>query len=147
MTVAVQTTGEIIASHQIKFDELFAINDVTFSYLVGFYAEDIKVDCRKLYCVTYRPGSISYSESFNRDIAQMEVLSRKNRFMRTHHIPVFDQDMLCPIRKGLKGRMWNQLNAFFSIAREYGFPRTYILYLIAKQSVECRIGNLFLSNR
>ena len=72
----------------------------------------------------------------------MEVYSRKNRFMRTHHIPVFDQTMLCPIRYGLKGRYWNQLDTFSNIAKQYGFSKTFILYSIAKQSMRYRIGKL-----
>ena len=130
---------ELIDSHCIRFDEVYAIDDVTFSYLVGYYAKNIKVDDRVVYCETCRPDSVTQFESYNWNLTQMEVLSRKNRFMRTHHIPVFDQGMLCPIRFGLKGRNWNQLDVFSSIAKQYGFSKRLILYLLAKQSIKCRI--------
>ena len=134
---------ELIDSHHIRFDEVYAIDDVTFSYLIGYYAKSIKVDDRMVYCVTSRLDSVTHIQSFDWDLTQMEVLSRKNRFMRTHHIPVFDQGMLYPIRKGLKGRNWDQLDVFFSIAKQYGFSKLFILYTIAKLSLKFRIGTFF----
>ena len=97
-----------------------------------------------VYCATWRPDSVCHIQSYNSNLTQMEVFSRKNRFMRTHHIPVFDQGMLYPIRYGLKSRNWNQLDAFFSIAKQYGFSKLFILYYIGKQSARCRIDK-FLS--
>jgi len=135
---------ELIDSHRIRFDEVYAIDDVTFSYLVGYYAKKIKVDDRVVYCTTCRPDSVTQFQSYNWNLTQIEVYSRKNRFMRTHHIPVFDQGMLYPIRYGLKSRNWNQLDAFFSIAKQYGFSKLFILYYIGKQSAKCRIDK-FLS--
>lgn len=134
---------ELIDSHRVRFDEVFAINDVTFSYLVGYYAKDVKVDERKIYCVTYRSNSISFVECYSRDILQMEVLSRKNRFLKDHYVHMFDRDMLIPIRKGLKSRNREQLTTFFSIGRKYGFSKGFILFKIVKRSLKCRIGNIW----
>ena len=106
---------ELLDSHHIRFDEVYAIDDVTFSYLVGYYAKKIKVDDRMVYCATCRPDSVTRIQSYNWFLTQMEVYSRKNRFLRTHHIPVFDQGMLYPIRNGLKGRNWNQLDVFLAL--------------------------------
>ena len=134
---------ELVDSHHIRFDEIYGHDDITFSYLVGYYAKKIKVDDRMVYCYTFRSDSISNDRSLNCKLNLMEVYSRKNRFMRTHHIPVFDQSVLSPIIIGLKERNWNQLDAFFSIAKKYGFSKWYILYSIAKHFVQCRIIRFF----
>ena len=133
---------ELIDTHRIRFDEVYGHDDVTFSYLVGYYAKKIKVGDRMVYCVTWRSDSVTRNKSLTWKLNLMEVYSRKNRFMRIHHIPVFDQTMLYPIRNELKSRNRNQLDAFFSIAKQYGFSKLFILYLIAKQSMRYRILTL-----
>lgn len=129
----------MMKQHHIRFDEVFAIDDVTFSYLVGYYAKEVKVDERIVYCVTYRPNSVTYDESFSRDLTLMEVLARKNRFLIDHHLPVFDEDMLYPIRKKLRSREIKQLKALFDVARSYGFSSVPILFRIVKKSLAFRI--------
>lgn len=131
--------SEMMKQHHIRFDEVFAIDDVTFSYLVGYYAKEIKVDERIIYCVTYRPNSVTYDESFSRDLTLMEVLARKNRFLIDHHLPVFDEDMLYPIRKKLRSREITQLKTLFDVARSYGFSSVSILFRIVKKSLAFRI--------
>ena len=132
----------MMEQYHIKFDEVFAIDDVTFSYLVGYYANSVKVDERVVYCVTYRSNSVTYVESFSRDIVQMEVLARKNRFLKDHHISLFDEDMLYPIRKKLSSRNWKQLYALLNVARDYGFSSVSLIYRIAKKSIQYRTDKL-----
>lgn len=131
--------SEMMKQHHIRFDEVFLIDDVTFSYLVGYYAKEVKVDERIVYCVTYRPNSVTYDESFSRDLTQMKVLARKNRFLIDHHLPVFDEDMLYPIRKKLRSREIKQLKTLFDVAKSYGFSSVSILFRIVKKSLAFRI--------
>jgi glycosyltransferase involved in cell wall biosynthesis len=48
----------IIDNHSIKFDETRINEDITFSYLCGFYAHTIKADKRELYYWVYRENSL-----------------------------------------------------------------------------------------
>jgi glycosyltransferase involved in cell wall biosynthesis len=52
---------KLVACYSITFDETMVANDYMFSVKVGFHAKRIKVDCRKLYILTYRKGSLSSS--------------------------------------------------------------------------------------
>lgn len=135
---------ELIDKYQVKFDELKAINDVTFSYLVGYYAKDVRVDRRIIYCITSRPDSISFTDSFEKDLIDVEVLARKNQFLKEHQIPVFDEDMLNPIRKGLKNGEWHHLKVYFNVTRRYGYSFFSILFQIGLKSIKCRIRNYLL---
>ena len=54
---------ELTDSHRIRFDEIYGHDDVTFSYLVGYYAKKIKVDDRMVYCATCRPDSVTSNKS------------------------------------------------------------------------------------
>jgi len=48
-----------VEENNIRFQETVRHNDVAFSYLIGYYAKEIKVDKRAIYCVTTRQGSTS----------------------------------------------------------------------------------------
>jgi len=48
-----------VEKNNIRFQETVRHNDVGFSYLIGYYAKEIKVDRRAIYCVTTRKGSTS----------------------------------------------------------------------------------------
>jgi glycosyltransferase involved in cell wall biosynthesis len=55
----------IIDDHSIKFDETGIHEDITFSYLCGFYALTIKADSRELYYWVYRRNSLSRQNKDN----------------------------------------------------------------------------------
>ena len=133
---------DLIDCFGISFDEIPAIEDVIFSYLVGYYAKTIKVDARKVYCITYRSDSLSNTYTSATLLILTEVMAKKNRFMIDQQLPIFDEDFLIPFRKALKSKNWLLLNRCFLIAREYGFSRTYILYKMVRMSTRCRINNL-----
>ena len=133
---------DLIEKYNIKFDEILAINDVTFSYMVGYNAKDIKVDKRKAYCVTYRPDSISFTDSFEKELLRVEVMARKNRFLKDHQIPVFDRHLLWPITDSLKVGEWRSLQAFFRVTKSYGFSTSCLLFKIVEKSLRCRIRNI-----
>lgn len=73
---------ELVGSHNIKFDEVPASNDTTFSLMVGYYANAISADTREVYCVTVREGSITKTKSVDRYFSDHCVALRKNKFVR-----------------------------------------------------------------
>ena len=133
----------LIDRFQIRFDKTPAINDVTFSYMVGYHATTIKADSRKIYCVTYRPDSITYTNTYERMLLIVDILGKKNRFLKDRHIPVFDKDMLSPFQTSFHERKWQQMESFFLIARKYGFSRSFILYKLIEGSLQFRVKYLF----
>jgi hypothetical protein len=53
--------GEAFLENNIRFDETTKHEDVSFSYLTGFYASKIKLDGRALYCITSSHSSLTYN--------------------------------------------------------------------------------------
>ena len=51
---------ELIEDNNILFDEVYVNNDVTFTYLIGFYSNNIEIDKRAIYNYTIRNNSLSY---------------------------------------------------------------------------------------
>lgn len=77
---------DIIDNHQITFDEIIIQNDTKFSYLVGHYANNIKVDHRAIYCITYQPSSITYTLTDEKYLTRMHVIGKRGQFLRGHHV-------------------------------------------------------------
>lgn len=77
---------ELIERHHVRFDETLIHNDTTFSYLVGYYANAVRVDNRAIYCVTTRENSVSVSIDEDRERTRIEVFARAERFFRDHNI-------------------------------------------------------------
>lgn len=71
---------EIVDSFSIRFDETRIHNDTTFSYMVAYHANDVKVDCRAVYCNTYRSQSISFTIDDDKILTRMDVLAKRDRF-------------------------------------------------------------------
>lgn len=78
----------IIDQYNIKFDETTIHNDTTFSYLIGFHAKNIHVDCRASYCITVRSGSITTTIDEYKELTRIEIFARKEQFCRSNDIPV-----------------------------------------------------------
>lgn len=74
----------LIDEHKIRFDECPVSNDTTFSYLIGYYSKNIKADSHAIYCVTYRTDSLTYTDDDNRILTRMEVLGRRDKFLKDH---------------------------------------------------------------
>lgn len=74
----------IILNNHIKFDETKIRNDVRFSYLVGFYAKEIEVDKRTIYCYVDRPGSLSKTVSIEKTLDEFKVFSQWYYFIYNH---------------------------------------------------------------
>lgn len=73
--------AQIVRDHAIRFDVVPRNNDTTFTYLSGYYARTITADPHCLYCVTYRPNSLSLSVSDSKILATVDVFSRKEKFI------------------------------------------------------------------
>jgi len=79
-----------IVKNQILFDEVSRNNDVTFSYLAGFYARAICVDIRTLYCCTVRQGSIQHKKpNIENKLDALFVFGKNYRFSRAQGIFAF----------------------------------------------------------
>lgn len=79
---------ELILKNEIKFDETPITNDMTFSYLIGFHAQNIMVSPIALYCVTQREGSVSQILTDTNIFIRISVISKAYIFFQTHHIPI-----------------------------------------------------------
>lgn len=135
----------LIDRFQIRFDKTPAINDVTFSYMVGYHATTIKADPREIYCVTYRPSSITYTNTYERKVLMVNILGKKNRFLKDRHIPVFDYSILLPFKESYHERNWRQMYSLFKIASKYGISRSFILYNLMKGSIQFRVKYMLKS--
>jgi len=73
----------IVINNSIKFDEIQICEDITFSYLSGFYAKSIKADKRELYFWYYRENSLS-TQKINPDLLmdKLYVLSKALLFYK-----------------------------------------------------------------
>ena len=78
----------LIQVNNILFEESRIRNDVRFSYLVGYYAKKIIVDCRQLYCVTTRKNSLSRDFTFQASMDEMKVYAGWKKFFIDHNIPL-----------------------------------------------------------
>lgn len=50
-----------VKKYGIRFEEIIISNDSFFSFQIGYFGKNFKVDKRKLYVLTFTPGSITYS--------------------------------------------------------------------------------------
>jgi len=89
---AILFKNEFIKKHSILFDEIYISNDVTFSYMAGYYASSIYADSRALYCTTIRQGSIRRSRKTTDNKLDMFYVSAKcYRFFCKHGISFFNE--------------------------------------------------------
>ena len=117
---------DIIMNHHIRFDEIKIHNDTKYSYLVGYYARQVKYDNRALYSVTNRAGSVSKMLTDENWGIRTRVFAEKNRFLADHGIPFFDKLMITPFFYYLHQRDWKNFNRCLSIVAEYGFGAFFI---------------------
>lgn len=74
----------LVDEHKVRFDEVLAANDVMFSTLTGYYANNFCVDDRIVYTVTVREGSLSRRRDFDVIYSRYKVFLRKNEFLKNH---------------------------------------------------------------
>ena len=102
----------LIDKHNIRFDESPVSNDTTFSYLIGYYSKSIKADSHAIYCLTYRPDSLTYTDDEKRILARMEVLGRRDKFLKDNvgyenHINMHYK-ILVELKKSNKTELYNK---------------------------------------
>lgn len=123
---------ELIERYNIKFEENPVHNDTYFSYMVGYYAKTISVCPIVGYTLTERPVSVSTYKFSNKWLIRTEVLSKKNRFLSDHGIPIFDEYVLTSF-KILYKEDKDTLKKLYEISQNYGFQRHFIIKKILNQ--------------
>lgn len=79
---------KIVDDYSIRFDETIVANDVTFSYLIGYYANNITINPHAIYCYTIRAKSLSRIETNETNLARVYVMGRKNLFFKKHNLMI-----------------------------------------------------------
>lgn len=117
---------DIIVKNNILFDETKIHNDTTFAYLVGYYANNVIVDIRPLYCVTTREGSVSVTNSDDRILTRVQVYGRAERFFKEKRLPVtMDEQYVQLVRLLVHGRI-SLFRRCKSILTELGFSGSHV---------------------
>lgn len=122
---------ELINKYKIKFEETRIHNDTKFSYMVGFHAKEIKVDHRAIYCLTERSNSVSKNTSYQAQLTRTRIFAEKNRFLKDHQIPLFDEVLTWPFDYYLTTRDVEHFKECLAIANQYNFS----LFFIIKKTV------------
>ena len=79
---------QLIVDNQIECEETSKYDDVGLSYLLGYYAKEIKVDNHALYCITVRPASLSTTVSEETLFDNVRVFARREKFLNDHNVPI-----------------------------------------------------------
>lgn len=72
----------LLDKHGINFEEVPIHDDVKFSYLIGHYAQKIKVDERAIYCISETKTSISFTLNEEKYLTRMHVIGERDRFVQ-----------------------------------------------------------------
>lgn len=104
---------DFIEKNKIRFDETIIQNDTKFSYLVGHFAKQIRVDKRALYCVTYLPTSITYTPSDEKYLTRMHVIGKRDKFLGGYNVRLpsfrnFTLKLLLEIKEFGKDELYNK---------------------------------------
>lgn len=121
---------ELIDKNNIQFEETRIHNDTKFSYMVGFYAKEVKVDHRAIYCLTERNNSVSKNTTHQAQLTRTKIFAEKNKFLRDHQIHAFDNIMIWPFKDSLSNHDYKHFNEYLSIVNHYGFSNFFILQKI-----------------
>lgn len=133
----------LILDYDIFFEESPIHNDMRFSYMVGYYAKDIKLDKRSIYCLADRSDSVSKAVSDDKQEIRTRIMSEKNRFLEDHGIKLFDDILLLPFIYYKGKRNNEQLEKCFIIAKDFGFSKKRINNEISKQKWNGRKKKLY----
>lgn len=127
------TRKEVIDRWSIRFDEVWRNNDTTYSYLVGFHAGDVAVDRRKGYRHIVHSGSTSDNRENGVLLSSIEVLARKNQFLKKNGTGVYDSSIYS-FFKEIRRKKNNLLRvkAIFHAAK-YGCGWTAFRYFVFKK--------------
>ncbi|MCF0125050.1 MAG: glycosyltransferase family 2 protein [Clostridia bacterium] len=118
---------EMIEIFNISFEETQIHNDTRFSYLVGFFAKEIQVDQRAVYCVTDRVNSVSKNQAPDRLITRTKVFAEANRFFKLNKIHRFDERAIRPFFCLLAKRDFKHAKMCIEILHKTGMTSIEIL--------------------
>lgn len=118
---------ELIEKNNIFFDETRIHNDTKFSYLVGFYAKEVKVDYRAIYCLTERKNSVSKNTTHQAQLTRTKIFAEKNKFLRDHQIRSFDEIMIWPFDYYLTIHDYKHYKECLKIINQYGFSSMFVI--------------------
>ena len=77
---------DIVKNNNIKFDEIFVAEDVTFSYLAGYHAKNIFVEQIAVYCYVYRDNSQVMDTTDEINFLRLKTYARRRKFLDSHNI-------------------------------------------------------------
>lgn len=118
---------ELIVSNNITFDETRIHNDTKFSYMVGFFAKEVKIDHRAIYCLTDRSNSVSKNTSHQAQLIRTKIFAEKNHFLKEHQIPAFDDIMIWPFSVYFTIDKFNSFKECLQIVKNEGFSFAFVL--------------------
>lgn len=115
----------LIKDNNIWFEESSIHNDTEFSYKVGYYAKNISVDSRALYCVTTREGSVSKVITEKKKLERIQTFGKSERFFKNHNV---NKKTLLHYKQLIFSFFSNKetYNLGFSILRNIGFSKAHI---------------------
>lgn len=102
----------LIESNGLKFDELPCHNDTYFSYMIGYYANNLKVLPIVGYTVTYRENSVINTKFQERESIVFNVFKQKDEFFYKNNIPLRAVNVYDLLAAYLLKVRWRELNNY-----------------------------------
>ena len=129
---------ELITQNSILFDETPIHNDTKFSYLVGFYANEVKVDKRAIYTLADRSDSVSKNKNDEVQLIRTRIFAEKNRFLKEHGIPLFDNIMMGPFWYYRDNHDRAGYARCLKVASQYGYDKKFICKKLFCERIRAR---------
>lgn len=76
-----------LIDNHIQFDDVIVMNDVVFSYKLGYFATQIAVDKRAMICITDCSHSVSKNHSAEAYLSRIRTKTLASMFYKKHGIP------------------------------------------------------------
>ncbi len=125
---------ELVCSHNISFQETLQHNDTRFSYLIGYFGKNIKVDRRAIYCLTNRTMSITNTSSPEKYKDRVQVLCERYAFLRDHNIPLENKFLFVnPLADLVEKKQNETYQKCSQIVCKFGFTHSQIDSLVKKE--------------
>lgn len=118
---------EVIIQNGLQFDETHILNDVRFSYLVGYYAERVLVDDSVCYCVCNRQDSVGKKMVAEKKKAYTRVMVQANQFFKQKGLPYCYKRAYRPLVFSLIQGQWQDVRVCMAELRSGGEGTLFIL--------------------
>lgn len=115
---------DFITSHQLRFENVIAGNDVMFSIKANFKAEKIAISNNVIYCITKSPGTLTQNNS------KIIFYTRLGVFIRMYH---YLQTIL-PKSKFLSLNLYGSKYLRRAIKNKYSIKDIFKVYFILKKN-------------